>query len=113
MGLFGNESAFGIASVGIIVFNADRCRDGIIEPSEEIDSDDATASESSASRGEKTETDGEFTHTISEFTTFEPEDKKVLPIDQTSMYKLLAILIGILILLICLTVCTWRKKEVD
>ena len=47
MGLFGNESGFGIASVGVIVFDADRCRNGIIELSPELDSQNQEDSESS------------------------------------------------------------------
>ena len=47
MGIFGNESGFGIANVGVIVFDADRCRDGIIEPTPEVDGQTPDDSESS------------------------------------------------------------------
>ena len=67
MGIFGNESGFGIASVGVIVFDADRCRDGIIPPSE-LDIEDQDDSESSAT------TQGDMSEDKNQFTDFEKED---------------------------------------
>ena len=111
IGLFGTESqGFGIASIGIIVFNAEKCKNGEVNDETTEDTDineisDESDIESSADDSISTQDD--------QFTSFEEEDKRFVNIDKDDVLKILiGLLVGLLITIV-LAVCVWGKDELN